>query len=59
MVIAAWQKKKDEKLKGLYVKQAEQREEEKQRLEQESERKSISRSAFTKWYVVYVTVHNR
>jgi len=51
MVIAAWQKKKDQKLKGLHVKQAEQREEEKQRLEQESERKSISTLAFDKWYV--------
>ena len=60
IVIASWQKQKGEKLKGLHAKQAKQREEEKQRLEQEAERKSISRLAFDKWYVsrCYPTTYN-
>lgn len=50
MVIASWQQKKDEKLKDLHTKRAKQRQEEKQKLEQEAERKGISELAFNKWY---------
>lgn len=49
--IAAWQKKKDENLKIFLTSQAKKHEEEKQRLEQEAERKAISKLAFDKWFV--------
>ena len=49
--IAAWQKRKDEKLKSFLASQTKKHKEEKQRLQEETERKSISKLAFDKWFV--------
>ena len=49
--IAVWQKKKDKNLKSFLTSQAKKCEEEKQRLEQEAEKKAISKLAFDKWFV--------
>ena len=49
--IAAWKKKKDENLKSSLTSQVKMCEEEKQILEQEAEKKAISKLAFDKWFV--------
>ena len=51
LAIAAWRKRKDENLKSFLTSQTKKHEEEKQRLQQEAERKSISKLAFDKWFV--------
>lgn len=49
--IIAWKKKKDENSKSFLTSQAKKCEEEKQKLEQEAEKKAISKLAFDKWFV--------